>query len=895
MKKRENKKIEVSGLTLDFDTINDTTNVVFNEDGSVETRSGFTEVIWPNDPRFVLPAGMTFSTFAGILRRMDENEREAGEFYRYYNPNPGGVPTSYSSLDEDGNTVKNYEFVPAPEPDPPDLVIGLATGTDEIAYSDGSGTGLYATFAACARGDALTLYIGVKGGKPPYRFYMPKGQTLYMGNGYGWSFLAGSEPIYDVTGDGVFADTAFVEVGTLTDTGTYIHAHLATFTSPNPIVLVIDARTDPADKKRYALREFHPYSFDMKKCLIVEATRPEGFDPYLDLGQLEVGVPYSKTLTALPGVESYRWSCTALPDGLSIDITTGVISGTPTGNSWFLGKVELQDYVDTADPMTPTTPYSIATWYDRVQLRATLPVAYPVFALANGSITWHWAEVYGGEMAAMSDLIMAVSPTLPPSPVLVSGDLTSYSVQFNLQVNIVYIIGGDIGDPLTGTPADYQFTTVTASGNLNSDGTIPGESLPDLSVYGRDDYHEVSVFAIWTLTSTDLPGWSGYGGINANRWMQYCDPVRILPTSIAPVSFDPNIPVDGRYNPMAPYFGENSGIQYPGFSAGITPATGNPADPYVTSTPGTTAIVGDAYTYTLTVNGDGRLVAGTVPSWASYDSNTLTVSGIPTSAGNNSFFFRLYRTDTPTEVTGQAWIVAASQPEFTSSGTTTGAKDTAYSYAPTYTGASATVVGTTIPAWATFDGTTLSGTPSTAGTYPVVLTLYNGLGEVADTDSFSIVVSVAPSAAWQPFTANNAPSPQSITFMMVSDANDFLMVDGSEVTGIDKDYSDIMAIVDTIEIVVSASSGAGYQGTKLRLKQVKGYGIGSFCLYGTRIDSEMEVEDELLYGQLTADSNDWQEFPFTTPQHHYKYRIEISGGFDDMLTCRLKITEVEIV
>ena len=97
-------------------------------------------------------------------------------------------------------------------------------------------------------------------------------------------------------------------------------------------------------------------------------------------------------------------------------------------------------------------------------------------------------------------------------------------------------------------------------------------------------------------------------------------------------------------------------------------------------------------------------------------------------------------------------LLSNSDPTFTSTPNTTGSLGIVYTYnvaAADTDGDALTFAATTLPSWLTFtdngnNTATLSGTPSLAGTYPVVLTVDDGNGGTA-TQSFDIEL---PSYYW---------------------------------------------------------------------------------------------------------------------------------------------------
>ncbi len=151
-----------------------------------------------------------------------------------------------------------------------------------------------------------------------------------------------------------------------------------------------------------------------------------------DLPGGTVGVPYNATLTASGGTPSYRWSLAsgALPNGLSLASSTGVVSGTPTATGTFAFTVRVQDQAgasatrlltNTIEPALSTAPnpptnlLANAVSSSRIDLswsdNSSNESSFRLERSNNGSSDWVAIAILEANVTSFSDSSLPASST----------------------------------------------------------------------------------------------------------------------------------------------------------------------------------------------------------------------------------------------------------------------------------------------------------------------------------------------------------------------------------------------------------------------------------------------------------------------------------------------------
>jgi hypothetical protein len=451
------------------------------------------------------------------------------------------------------------------------------------------------------------------------------------------------------------------------------------------------------------------------------------------------GSAYSQQLIGTGGVPDYSWSVSsgALPGGLSLDPSTGLISGTPATAGGYTFTIAL---TDSASPTagTASRAYTITV--------AAGPAA-PLFSLSDNSTN----GVIG----------------LPYQAALIPADGTS---PYTFSVTAGTLPTGLTLDPslgdISGTP--------TSAGTFTATITATDSSTPTAQTATDAITIIVTTPAALAITTTTVPDGAvggGYatpvaatGGTGADTFTVssgtlpaglILDPasgvIYGVPTTAGAATFA--VTVTDSATPTADTATQTLSLTIDG-----------PAPVSVTTTDLPAATQGVAYSQILTASGGTQpytwaVTSGTLPGGMTLDPSTGVLSGTPTGSGSSQITVTATDSTTPTAQTATASLTLTVYSSGTLSITTgTLAPDTA-SVGTAYSATLDAGGGTAPYAWSVSSGAlppglsldpgsgVISGTPTAGGAYPFTVTVTDSSTPTAQSASDSYTITVTAPVA----------------------------------------------------------------------------------------------------------------------------------------------------
>jgi large repetitive protein len=320
----------------------------------------------------------------------------------------------------------------------------------------------------------------------------------------------------------------------------------------------------------------------------------------------EVGSAYSETLGASGGSGTYTtWSITAgtLPDGLSLDSPTGLISGTPTTAGTTTITVQVTD--SKGRPATEDLSITIA-------VAPTITTASPLPTGEVGIAYLEILEVSGGSGTYTNWSITA--GTLPDGLSLVA----SFGVILGTPTTAgTTTITVQVTDNLGGTGTKDLSITIAAPPTIITASPLPTSEVGVAYSETLEASSGSGTYSNWSITSGTLPDGLSLG------------------SSTGVIS---GIPTTAGTTTITVQVTDSLG----GTATKDLSITIAAAPTITTASPLPTGEVNIAYSETLEASsGSGTytnwsITAGTLPDGLSLDSSTGVISGIPTTAGTTT-------------------------------------------------------------------------------------------------------------------------------------------------------------------------------------------------------------------------------------------------------------------
>ena len=411
----------------------------------------------------------------------------------------------------------------------------------------------------------------------------------------------------------------------------------------------------------------------------------------------QIGVAYSQALLATGGATPYSWLLTSgsLPGGLSLNASTGVISGTPTAavtNSRF--TVQVKD---------SSTPAETSAGGLQITIIGGTPLAITNTSLANGAVGTAYSQT------------LAVTGGVGPY----SWQLTSGVLPAGLTLSASGLISGTPSLPASATPLTFKVSdssspAQTASVNLAltiapAILTIGTTSLPNGQVgaaYSQTLVATGGTGAVsWLLTNGTLPA-----GLTLNASTGLISGTPTSPVTAAALTF------------KATDSASTAQTATVNLALTITPAT-----LAITTTSLANGVVNTGYSQTLAATGgtgayNWQLIAGTLPAGLALNASSGLISGTPTlPVAAASLTFRVTDSASPAQtVTANFTItIAPAVLTITTTSLPNGQAGVAYTQMLAATGGTGALTwqltSGTLPAGLTLNASTglISGTPTT--------------------------------------------------------------------------------------------------------------------------------------------------------------------------------------
>lgn len=505
-----------------------------------------------------------------------------------------------------------------------------------------------------------------------------------------------------------------------------------------------------------------------------------------------VGVAYTTSLTAAGGATPYAWSVTtgALPPGLAISATSGVISGTPTTKGTFAFTAQVKDSVGATATAAVSININSPLSLSNVLPNGTVGVAYSASITAAGGTTPYSCAITGTLPAglSLSGCVVSGTPTVAGSAtVTVKVTDASSPMQTVSQVETIVISPATLtlGSPLpNGTVGVAYSANITASGgttpySCSATGALPaGLSLSSCTVSGTPTVAG-SVTVLVTVTDGGSPAQTASANETITIAPATLSLTNTLPNGTVGVPYSASIGATGGITPYSctitgalPAGLSLSGCTVSGTptTAGSSPITvkvtdsGSPAQnasqnetiviaPAALTITSTLAngTVGVAYSSTITAS-DGTppyscSITGTLPAGLSLSGCVL--SGTPTAAGSSPVTVKVTDSGSPVQNATQNNTIVISPAPLAITGTLpNGTVGVVYSGTITASGGTtpyACSITGTLPAGLSLSGCTVSGTPTTAGSSPITVNVTDaGTPAQNASQNETIVINPAP-------------------------------------------------------------------------------------------------------------------------------------------------------